>query len=178
MRSLAADLREPVIELRRVYRQIFPATMVPLLVAVALAVFGCGPRASAPQARIRLAQGAIRPGESVVVPLSLKAAEYLRAAVEHDGIKVELTLWGPAEKELAVGGPVSREGVEVLSFITQTEGVYRLRVSAPGAAPAPGTASAPGRYALFIEARRSAGPEDHSRVAAQERLAEGLRFRD
>ncbi|HEV7516618.1 MAG TPA: tetratricopeptide repeat protein, partial [Thermoanaerobaculia bacterium] len=119
-----------------------------------------------------MAEGAIRPGESVTATLSLKAGQYLRAAVEQQGIEVELILSKPDGKRVAAGGPVSRQGVKVLSSVILAPGVYHLSV-APAAA-----ASAPGRYGLFVEEQRPLRAEDYNRVAAQRRLAEGLRDRD
>jgi len=88
--------------------------------------------------------------------------------VEHKGIEVELTLWGPDEKELATGGPVSRQGVEVLSFITSVAGGYHLRVSAPR------DSSAAGRYELSVQEQHTVCAADSSRVEAQKRLSAGL----
>jgi CHAT domain-containing protein/Tfp pilus assembly protein PilF len=86
-------------------------------------------------------------------------------SVEHDG-DVELTLWGPDGQNMARGGPVDREGVEVLASITRMAGAHRLCLV--------GTRNA--HYRLFIEARRPAVAEDSSRVAAQARLAQGFRY--
>jgi CHAT domain-containing protein/tetratricopeptide (TPR) repeat protein len=118
------------------------------------------------------AAGPIRSGESRSFAIFLQADQYLRAAVEQKGIDVELTLLGPSEDRLATGGPVSRQGMKVLSMISSTAGTYCLRLSVPAGE------AAPGRYRLAIAELRAANSRDKSRIAAQEKLAEGLRARD
>jgi CHAT domain-containing protein/Tfp pilus assembly protein PilF len=119
------------------------------------------------------AEGPIRQGESRSFVLPLESGQYVRVAVEQQGIEVELALLGPEGQTLARGGPISRRGWQVLSLVSRTAGTYLLRLSAPTGATGTG-----GRYRLALAERRSATPRDPPRVAAQGKLAQGLRARD
>jgi CHAT domain-containing protein/Tfp pilus assembly protein PilF len=117
-------------------------------------------------------KGSIRTGESHSFAIRLQKNQYLRVGLEQRGIDLNLTLWNPGGKKIATGGPSSRQQWTILSLITSEAGAYGLRVAAPAAA---GTT---GRYRLVIEDRRAAVSGDRSRVAAQEKLSQGLRARD
>ncbi len=118
------------------------------------------------------AEGSIRQSETRSFAIRLKKRQYLRVGLEQRGIDFDLTLWNPSGKKIATGGPVSRQLTTVLSLISQEEGIYALRVTAPAGA------AAPGHYRLTLEDLRTALSGDPSRVAAQEKLAQGLRARD
>jgi CHAT domain-containing protein/tetratricopeptide (TPR) repeat protein len=104
--------------------------------------------------------------------IAVTAGQYLHVVVDQRGIDVVVTLFGPDGKKLAeVDSPNGTQGPEPVSMVAETAGSYRLEVRSLEAK------AKAGRYQIKIEELRAAQPQDKSRIAAQQALAEGEQSR-
>ena len=106
-------------------------------------------------------------GQSHLYRITLGTGQYLRAVVNQKGIDLKVILFGPGNKKITeVDSPNGTRGLEVMSVIVESAGVYRLEVL-----PSEKTATA-GRYEVKVQVIRDATSEDKSRIAAQLLFAE------
>ncbi|MBC7908908.1 MAG: CHAT domain-containing protein [Pyrinomonadaceae bacterium] len=103
--------------------------------------------------------------------ITLTANQFLHVVVEQKGIDVVVTLFAPDGRQLIeVDSPNGSSGPEPVSLVVEMAGSYRLKVRSLEAK------AAPGRYQVRVEELRAAKPQDKSRIAAQQALAEGAQF--
>ena len=103
----------------------------------------------------------IRGGEQHVYPVDLQAGQFLRVAVQEDGVDLALRLIDPAGNSITGMDSLSRgraEEKEDLAAVAAQAGTYRLEVVASGRDV--------GRYTLDVEGPRDAGEEDTARAEA------------
>jgi CHAT domain-containing protein len=168
-----------------------PSLLLAVLIVLSVLLLSCSrsqptaqkrPPASPPQPaahRLELAPGTAAEAtlaggvtESYLFPL--KAGQFAGLVVDQQGIDVAVALFGPEGRELRrVDTPNGTQGPEPMPIVADTTGSYRLEIA--GAAGDP-----PGRYALRVEALRTATDRDRRRTAAEDLLAaaEDLRRRD
>ncbi|HWO01233.1 MAG TPA: CHAT domain-containing tetratricopeptide repeat protein [Blastocatellia bacterium] len=103
--------------------------------------------------------------------VKLSANDFLRLTVEQKGVDVIVTLLDPQGRKLVeVDSPNGSDGPELLTWVAQAPGDYKLTIgSADKNAPS-------GRYELRVEELRAATSKDKSRVGAQQALLEAMRF--
>lgn len=103
----------------------------------------------------------IRGGEKHVYPVDLQAGQFLRMAVQEDGVDLALRLIDPAGKPVT-GTDSLRSGRaeerEDLAALADKAGTYQFEVAASGRDA--------GRYTLNVEGPRVAGKEDEARTEA------------
>src|SRR6185295_1968893 len=139
-----------------------------LLFGLLAAVLCCaeGPSPSAATSAPRPIEREIHGGETHVYPFELQAGQFLRVAVEENGVELALRLLDPAGA-LVIGadfpgtnapGTEYADDVEDLAAVAATPGSYRLEVAASGAGS--------GRYVLKVEGPRTPSPTDQARADA------------
>jgi CHAT domain-containing protein/predicted negative regulator of RcsB-dependent stress response len=99
-------------------------------------------------------------GESHTYRIKLTAGQYLRVAVEQNGIDVSLTLTAPDDQQVVTLNLIRPGGVESLAAEVKSDGDYRLTVRGAGAP------SSSGSYVLRLETRAPT-VEDRKRIEAQ-----------
>ncbi len=110
-------------------------------------------------------------GETHYYQVLLNTDQYFHFAVEQRGIDVIVALHGPAGLGLVeVDSPNGREGVEPLSILAESPGVYQIEIHAPAS-------QEPGNYRALVTALRNATDQDRVRAAAARALALGERLR-
>src|SRR5262249_44665944 len=100
--------------------------------------------------------------------ISIEAGQYMHLFVDHRGIEVVVTLYGPDDKKLIeVHSPNGPNGPEPISMIADASGGHRLEVRSleKGATT--------GRYEVRITDQRTATAQDHSLVMAEKAYADG-----
>src|SRR6185295_20391556 len=139
-----------------------------LLFGLLAAVLCCaeGPSPSAATSAPRPIEREIHGGETHVYPFELQAGQFLRVAVEENGVELALRLLDPAGA-LVIGadfpgtnapGTEYADDVEDLAAVAATSGPHRLEVTASGAGS--------GRYVLKVEGPRTPSPTDQARADA------------
>lgn len=110
-------------------------------------------------------------GEAHHYEVELAAGEYARLLLAHDRIDVVVAVSAPDGRPLAeLDAPTDRSGTDALSILAASGGRYGLEVRPVN------DAEESGRYRLWIEAVRPAGPEDRRRVEAEWAMAEAHRY--
>ena len=100
----------------------------------------------------------------------LKTGQYLQVNVEQKGIDVEVMLFSPDGKQLAISNSFNgASGPETISIIAQKSGNYKLKVRRFQEEKNPDT----GRYEVKVEALRSPSEQDRIRVIAEQAYKEG-----
>lgn len=114
----------------------------------------------------------MRGGEEHFFQVTLSAGQYARVVLEQKGIDVVLALLGADGKpSLEVDNTLSgTRGLEVISLVAETSGVYRFNVRSLEK-----DASA-GRYDLRLEDLRGATDIDHKRVTAERSYITGAKL--
>lgn len=112
----------------------------------------------------------IASGETHYYRVTLAAGQYLRVAVEQQGIEVTTSLLPatgekPGEKLIEVDSA----GTERVSAIAAEAAGYRIAVQARRSAPL-------GRYVIKLEELRQATPQDQDRITAERAVAEGMQL--
>jgi CHAT domain-containing protein/Tfp pilus assembly protein PilF len=102
-------------------------------------------------------------GEKHSYQITLASGQYIHLVVDQRGVDVVVTLFGPKGQQL---GTVNRpfngtQGWEPVSLVTETPGVYRLKIIALEKEVGPGL------YEVTIKDLREATPQDRIRVAAE-----------
>jgi CHAT domain-containing protein/Tfp pilus assembly protein PilF len=114
----------------------------------------------------------ITAGERQAYEIQLPSGQYVRIVVEQRGIDVELILLGPDGKELRkVDSPNGKQGPEILTFVSESQGNYQLIIRPLGK-----TAEI-GHYAARLEELRSVTERDKVWVLAERSLAEASRLK-
>jgi len=100
-------------------------------------------------------------GQAHSYQITLPGGQYIHVVADQRGIDVVVTLYRPdGGKLIEVDSPNGADGPELLTWITETSGTYRLEVrSLRMNSPA-------GRYELRIEESRRARPEDRALLKA------------
>ena len=107
-------------------------------------------------------------GQTHTYLMTLAEGQFLRVVVEQRGIDVVATLLGPDGKQLIeVDSPNGAQGPELLSFITQADGRYRLEVRSLE------KDAKPGRYQAWMAELRPATTADRNRILAEQALSAG-----
>jgi CHAT domain-containing protein/Tfp pilus assembly protein PilF len=111
-------------------------------------------------------------GEIHSYPVTIASGQYIRFAAEQQGIDLTIKIFLP-DGRLLIQGDIANgpHGPEWLALITETEGVYRLELTAPY------DYADAGRYELKIKELRPATNEDRSLIAGQSAYAEADRAR-
>jgi len=101
-------------------------------------------------------------GEKHIYAIRAGAGHFIHAIVDQRGIDVALTLYAPDDKTVgAMDSPNGTFGLEQISTIAETPGVYRLEVAS-------GDKSVPaGRYQVALERIRAPGVQERARIAAE-----------
>jgi CHAT domain-containing protein/Tfp pilus assembly protein PilF len=109
-------------------------------------------------------------GEAHHYEVELAAGEYARLLLAHDRIDVVVAVSAPDGRPLAeLDAPTDRSATDALSILAASGGRYGLEVRPVN------DAEEAGRYRLWIEAVRPAGPGDRRRVEAEQAVAEAHR---
>ncbi|MEW6211052.1 MAG: hypothetical protein AB1631_21995 [Acidobacteriota bacterium] len=104
--------------------------------------------------------------------VSLKAGQYVRAAVDQKGIDVAMALFGPDGSKLAeIILPNTLQGRKVIIAVTAEAGDHRLELRSQK------KDAAAGRYQVQILDLREATTEDRTRVAVRKLVAEAMNLR-
>ncbi|MBI3950644.1 MAG: CHAT domain-containing protein [Acidobacteria bacterium] len=124
----------------------------------------------------------LKGGETHSYRVTLAAGQYLHAVVNQHGIDVVVTVFGPDGQTMTeVDSFNSSQGPEPVTVVAEASGDYRLDVRVNEfwrqEEETVRKQTASGRYAVWIEERREATPEDRTCLAAKTALAEGLRLR-
>ncbi|MFL6216846.1 MAG: CHAT domain-containing tetratricopeptide repeat protein [Blastocatellia bacterium] len=107
-------------------------------------------------------------GETHSYQLRLATDQYVQVVVDQRGINVALAAFAPDGKKVVESDGFSIGELELVTFVTEAGGSYRLEVRSPDpAAPA-------GRYEIKVQELRAATAQDKSLVAAQGLIAEGI----
>lgn len=102
--------------------------------------------------------------------IAVQAGSYARVIVSQTGVDVAVRLLAPSGAEIAAAnGPGGRKEPELLSWIAQEAGDFRLIVTPHGAGET-------GRYEVVLEELRPAGAGDEDRVAAEKAFNEGMHW--
>jgi CHAT domain-containing protein/membrane protein required for beta-lactamase induction len=111
-------------------------------------------------------------GETHTYQVRLRSGQFVNLSVDQQGIDIAVDLLDPNEKQINTqDGPNGRYGPESVVGIAETEGNYRLVVSAPN------KTAPPGRYRISVIALREATDIDRAHVAAENAFAEALKLR-
>jgi CHAT domain-containing protein len=97
--------------------------------------------------------------------ITLKTGQYLQVNVEQKGIDVEVLIFSPDGKQLAISNSFNgANGPESISIIAPKSGNYQLKVRRFQEEENPDT----GRYEIKLEALRTPSEQDKIRVAAEQ----------
>src|SRR5437868_3356996 len=134
------------------------------LVLIALALqLGCSPSPSPTLNPGKTQEHTIAENETHSYKVHLAAGDFLRVAVDQEGVDVEVKLSGPDGRQVALvdgPGPAGDYGTEDLAVIVAASGSYQIRVrSTVKNAP-------PARYRIRLEAPHPAREDDRRRVEA------------
>jgi CHAT domain-containing protein/Tfp pilus assembly protein PilF len=104
-------------------------------------------------------------GQAHNYQVKLSAGQYLHVVAEQHGIDIAMALSGPDGKKLVdVDSPNGAEGPEVLSWIAESDGTYRVEIRSVD------KNAAAGRYKVTVEPLRPATAKDRSRIQAEEAI--------
>jgi CHAT domain-containing protein/Tfp pilus assembly protein PilF len=150
-----------------------PRPVLALLAGVlALLQLSCAPK-SPERPALQAKQGAFVEGtlggkQRHEYSLRLEKNSYLDLRIQEKGIKVEVSLTNPHGTLLARASPGVQDHRDLLLWVTDTSGEYRLAVSPrePG--------KPPGKYKVVIRHLRPATDKDGTRVAALKLVKQGL----
>src|SRR6185369_13061070 len=144
--------------------------LLQLLLSCCLFASGSAQQPSLPQ--LSPVERELRGGQADSYRVTLKAGEFLHAAVNQNGIDVVVAIFGPDGKQLSESdSPNDRWGTEPIMLIAPVAGEYRVEIRAAGAkAPA-------GKYAIAIMDQRPATAADKDYVTAQKLFDEGRGLR-
>ncbi|MEW6735668.1 MAG: tetratricopeptide repeat protein [Acidobacteriota bacterium] len=111
-------------------------------------------------------------GEAHSYELKLVVGQFLHVVMEQKGIDIVTILVGPDDKELAkVDSPNGTQGSELILFITEATGNYRIELRSLE------KAAFSGRYEIKIIELRTAIPKDKDHIAAHRVFVEGESLR-
>jgi CHAT domain-containing protein/tetratricopeptide (TPR) repeat protein len=99
-------------------------------------------------------------GERHSYQVSVAGNQFFHFVVNQQGIDVAVTVFGPDGKQIIeVDSPNGRDGLEPVTLVMETSGVYRIEIrSIENNAPA-------GHYTLKVETQRTATQQDRERIA-------------
>ena len=113
----------------------------------------------------------LKGGESRGYKFTLPGGQFFNAAIDQQGIDVEVRLIGPAGKEVAWMDSLNESsGVEPIVAVLPEPGVYHLQIISSN------RKAAPGRYELRIIGLHPVTPEDLEHAAAEKSYATALRL--
>ena len=113
----------------------------------------------------------LRDGDTHTYEIALGAGQFFKATADQRGIYVVVTVYGPDGKQLIEDSTAHGASTKTLSFIAETSGNYRLKISM--AQPPQITV---GQYEITIVELRPALPQDKSRLAAARASQEAMQF--
>ena len=153
--------------------RLWPAARPLAWLALAGALLGASPTATAPLTPGQPVERELTPGETQAFRVALPAGHVWRIAVEQRGIDVELAARGPDGRRIVVDAPFDRQGTETLVVEPATDGVYDVEVVArEPAAP-------PGRYEIRLDELTRATEAGRHRAAAETAMSlAGERYRE
>jgi CHAT domain-containing protein/Tfp pilus assembly protein PilF len=113
----------------------------------------------------------LKAGESHSYRIGLASGQYLQLIVEQRAIDVVIELFGPdGGKLITIDTPDLNQGNELLSWVAETAGEYRIEVrSLSETAP-------PGRYTIKVAEQRIATAQDSIRISAQKLFMEATQL--
>ena len=161
---------------RTLFKTVFVAQTLGLILSVAFAAFGQTPKTD--EARelppAQTLERQMTGAETHRYKISLKKEEFFQVRVEQKGVDVALKLVDANGKELAtMDSPNDKEGSETLSFVAvEAAGNYVLEVSGFDAK------AEQGNYTIKREAPRTATADDKKRVAVEQLFIEGMTARN
>jgi CHAT domain-containing protein/tetratricopeptide (TPR) repeat protein len=107
-------------------------------------------------------------GEAHAYQLTLAAGQYAAVVVDQQRINVALSAFDPNGKKIVEADGFSIGESELISFVADTSGAYRLEVRSPDQ-------TAPkGRYEIKVKELRAATEQDKSLATAERLIAEGI----
>ena len=111
-------------------------------------------------------------GQSHSYQITLAADQYLHVVIEQRGVDVGVALLGPDGKKLAEANSAKgQQGIEVLTFIAEASGDYRLEVRTVE------KNAVPGRYEVKVTAQRTPTAEERALEEARRSSEESRSFR-
>ncbi len=110
-------------------------------------------------------------GESHSYHLRLGAGQFTLVVIEQRGLDAVVTVLGPNHETINEVDRESNSGLERVLIFAEIAGTYRLDVRSLN------RGAAAGRYAIWIEERQTATPQEKSRVAAENLFAHGEQLR-
>jgi tetratricopeptide (TPR) repeat protein len=114
-----------------------------------------------------LAEGTLQGGESRLFHMQLESGQFAQVVVEQKGIDVQLVVLGPDGNQRAhIDRPNGTIGPEVISWITDQEGIYRLRVESVE------RGSPRGDFTALLATPRTPEARDYERILAEQISAE------
>jgi CHAT domain-containing protein/Tfp pilus assembly protein PilF len=120
-----------------------------------------------PGARLQRGLGG---GETHSYSISLNSGEYIRIVITQQGIDVVVRVYAPDGSPFAeMDSPSGRQGLEPVSILAQTAGVYRLEVGSPN------RSAAAGKYEVQAGDKQAGGAAERNRVAAEAQFVEAQR---
>jgi len=110
-------------------------------------------------------------GEKHFYAIRVEKGSFIHAIVDQLGIDVALTLYASDEKAVgSMDSPNSNFGLEQISAIAETPGIYRLEVAS-------GDKNVPaGRYRVTVEPIRTPNDQDRARINAERTFVEGVQL--
>lgn len=119
----------------------------------------------------KLIERELKGGEAHQYQISIPAAQYLHLEVTQKGIDVTVSLFNQTgQKILEMDSPNGNQGKEIVFFINEAAGIYRLEIAAPD------KNSLLGKYDVKIIELREAVEKDKNRLAAEKLFREAEAF--
>lgn len=115
----------------------------------------------------QVSEKALAGGQAHLYHIALQASQFLHIEVNQKGIDVVAVLYSPSGQKLVeIDGPTGNQGKEIVYYISETAGDYRLEIrSLESDAPQ-------GRYEAKIVELRAASEKDKFRISAEKLYAE------
>jgi CHAT domain-containing protein/tetratricopeptide (TPR) repeat protein len=114
---------------------------------------------------------ALNAGDTHSYTVTLTAGQYAYITVDQRDVDVVVSIYSPDGTKVAeVDGPNGTYGLEPVSLVAETSGVYRVEVLST-------STKLPGRYEVKLQELHAATEADRSRVAAQKLFTEAKALR-